>query len=214
MANKVYAVRKGLKTGIFRSWDECQASVKGFPGAEFKSFSNDVDAYNYLNEALIQEKVKPYKFKMELDSLFNSENESDPSVLEAYVDGSYNGDIYGSGVVVVGGGEYSFYGDNELYLQEHQIAGEVSAAIFAITLAVLQSKDKVIIYYDYQGIEKWAVGDWRAKSNVAKRYVELISELKKYIDIEFIKVLAHSNIENNEKADLLARKAKFKYEVL
>ena len=38
MAGKIYAVRKGRKTGIFQTWDETKEQVDGFSGAEYKSF--------------------------------------------------------------------------------------------------------------------------------------------------------------------------------
>ncbi|MEJ5241544.1 MAG: ribonuclease H family protein [Anaerolineales bacterium] len=38
MPKKYYVVWKGRRTGIFDSWEECEAQVKGFPGAQFKSF--------------------------------------------------------------------------------------------------------------------------------------------------------------------------------
>ena len=31
---KVYAVKRGNKTGIFENWSECEAATKGFLGAE------------------------------------------------------------------------------------------------------------------------------------------------------------------------------------
>jgi ribonuclease HI len=37
---KFYVVWKGRKTGIFGSWEECEAQVKGFTGAEYKAFNN------------------------------------------------------------------------------------------------------------------------------------------------------------------------------
>jgi len=37
---KFYVVWKGLKPGIYPSWSECEAQVKGYPGAEYKSFAN------------------------------------------------------------------------------------------------------------------------------------------------------------------------------
>lgn len=37
---KFYVVWKGRKTGIFASWEECEAQVKGFTGAEYKSFNS------------------------------------------------------------------------------------------------------------------------------------------------------------------------------
>lgn len=35
---KFYVVWKGRKTGVFASWEECEAQVKGFPGAAYKAF--------------------------------------------------------------------------------------------------------------------------------------------------------------------------------
>ena len=37
---KYYVVWKGRKPGIYTSWAECEAQVKGFAGAEYKSFPN------------------------------------------------------------------------------------------------------------------------------------------------------------------------------
>lgn len=48
MTKKVYAVRRGRQTGIFKSWSECQKQISGFSGAEFKSFFNFKDAKAYL----------------------------------------------------------------------------------------------------------------------------------------------------------------------
>lgn len=45
MIKKYYAVKKGYKTGIFESWDECKKQVIGYSGAIYKSFE-------VLNEAL------------------------------------------------------------------------------------------------------------------------------------------------------------------
>ena len=36
-SKKIYAVKKGKITGVFETWEECKASVEGYPGAEYKS---------------------------------------------------------------------------------------------------------------------------------------------------------------------------------
>ncbi len=41
---KFYVVWKGRKTGIFASWAECEAQVKGFANAEFKAFDSRAEA--------------------------------------------------------------------------------------------------------------------------------------------------------------------------
>jgi ribonuclease HI len=45
---KVYAVRIGRQPGIFETWAACEAHVKGFSGAEFKSFVTDDLAQAWL----------------------------------------------------------------------------------------------------------------------------------------------------------------------
>ncbi len=37
---KFYVVWKGRRTGIFTSWTECEAQVKGYTGAQYKAFSS------------------------------------------------------------------------------------------------------------------------------------------------------------------------------
>jgi ribonuclease HI len=55
---KYYVVWKGRRTGIFTSWAECEAQVKGFIGAEFKSFASRAEA-----ETAFQSRYDAYKGK-------------------------------------------------------------------------------------------------------------------------------------------------------
>ena len=45
---KIYAVRKGHKTGVFSTWAECQKATAGYSGAEFKSFTDKAEAMAFL----------------------------------------------------------------------------------------------------------------------------------------------------------------------
>jgi ribonuclease HI len=45
---KFYAVASGRQLGIYMSWSECEAQVKGFKGAKFKSFGSNVEAEHFL----------------------------------------------------------------------------------------------------------------------------------------------------------------------
>ncbi len=38
MAKKYYVVWEGNNTGVFDSWQKCQAQIKGYPNAKYKSF--------------------------------------------------------------------------------------------------------------------------------------------------------------------------------
>lgn len=46
--SKFYTVRNGHNPGVYTSWAECEAQVKGFPGAEFKSFGTQAAAEEAL----------------------------------------------------------------------------------------------------------------------------------------------------------------------
>ena len=46
--SKVYAVKVGRETGLFNTWAECEKQIKGFSGAQYKSFANLNQAVFYL----------------------------------------------------------------------------------------------------------------------------------------------------------------------
>jgi ribonuclease HI len=54
MPKKYYAVRRGRQTGVFATWAECQAQVKGVSGAEFKSFLTEAEAQTFVKQASSQ----------------------------------------------------------------------------------------------------------------------------------------------------------------
>ena len=63
------------------------------------------------------------------------------------------------------------------------------------------------MYYDYNGIEKWYVGEWKAKSPIAIKYQEFAKEAKSKIKVVFHKVKSHANDYYNEMVDKLAKEA-------
>ena len=66
---------------------------------------------------------------------------------------------------------------------------------------------QVCIYYDYEGIEKWANGSWKANKIKTQEYQKKVIQYRESMDIVFVKVLAHSGDVYNERADKLAKKA-------
>ena len=47
---KFYAVPKGRKPGIYRTWPETQAQVHGFPKAKFKGFKTMEEANEFFEQ--------------------------------------------------------------------------------------------------------------------------------------------------------------------
>ena len=192
---KFYAVKKGKKTGIFSTWDECKEQVTGFKGAVYKSFKTLSEAEAFLEKS--EEKIENIE---EVDGVY------------AYIDGSFdriNG-IYGSGVVIVDGDkrhEYKHAGNREDYAQLHNVAGELEAAKFVMWYAVDKKIKEITLFYDYQGIEAWAVGDWKANLPYTQDYVKFYNKVKTAVKVNFVKVKAHTGIELNEVVDKLAKEA-------
>ena len=191
--SKYYAVKNGRQIGIYNSWAECEAQVKGFKGALYKSFADYDDACNYLEEK---------------KNVLSSTNG-----LIAYVDGSYNvkTNEYGYGCVLIEGSEVikKFYGKGDLleYATMRNVAGEIIASMVSTKYAIEHGYDLICIYYDYEGIEKWATHQWKANKEKTKMYSAFMDESRKMIDIRFMKVLAHSGDKFNDLADQLAKKA-------
>ena len=61
--------------------------------------------------------------------------------------------------------------------------------------------NRVEIYYDYEGIEKWVTGAWKCKKEHTKQYADAMRSWGSSIDIRFCKVAAHTNVKYNELAD-------------
>ena len=192
---KFYAVKKGKKTGIFSTWDECKEQVTGFKGAVYKSFKTLSEAEAFLERN--EEKIKNIE---EVDGVY------------AYIDGSFDrvSGIYGSGVVIVDGDEkyeYKHAGNREDYAQLHNVAGELEAAKFVMWYAVDKKIKEITLFYDYQGIEAWAVGDWQANLPYTQDYMKFYNKVKSVVKVNFVKVKAHAGVELNEVVDKLAKEA-------
>lgn len=192
---KFYAVKKGKKTGIFSTWDECKEQVTGFKGAVYKSFKTLSEA-----EAFLERNEEKNENIEEVDGVY------------AYIDGSFDrvSGIYGSGVVIVDGDEkyeYKHAGNREDYAQLHNVAGELEAAKFVMWYAVDKKIKEITLFYDYQGIEAWAVGDWKANLPYTQDYVKFYNKVKSAVKVNFVKVKAHTGIELNEVVDKLAKEA-------
>lgn len=192
---KYYAVRKGKCVGIYNTWDECKSQVNGFSGAEYKSFSNLEEANEYIYG------------KKESKIAYNG------NTVEAYVDGSYEHCIkeYGSGVVILKDGNilktYSIKGNDEFLVTMRNVAGEIEAAKLAMNYCMEENIENLILYFDYEGIEKWCTGAWKTNKSGTIEYKAFYDKVKEKLNVKFVKVKAHSGDKYNEEADKLAKKA-------
>lgn len=203
MAKKYYAVRKGKKEGIYETWEECKSQVHGVKKAEYKSFKTKAEAENYMNGSKSINEI----YGKNIDE----EMQLNQTVL-AYVDGSYSNKyhIYSYGCVILEHNKKTLLkalGEDESLTDMRNVAGELLGSMVAIQWAIDHNYKKIILHYDYTGIEYWAKGEWKRNKKGTREYKEFIDEAKKKIKIEFIKIEAHSGDTFNEKADALAKEA-------
>ena len=207
---KIYAVRKGHKTGLFDSWAECQKATAGYSGAEFRGFTDREEALAFL--------------KMETEKTVSIDKDREAAgVVEvpenmviAYVDGSFEKSIgrYAFGCVILtpDGEEIrrSGSGSDPAGVAIRNVAGEMLGAMNAVKWAQENGYPAVEIRYDYEGVEKWVTGVWRAKTPLTSKYAAHMQAAGKELHISFCKVAAHTGNHYNEEADQLAKSALLK----
>lgn len=84
------------------------------------------------------------------------------------------------------------------------VAGELQAVLEAVKAAEEACAD-LVIYYDYEGVEKWVTGEWKAKKEFTQKYRDAVRG--SFIKVAFQKVVAHTGVEYNERVDKLAKEA-------
>lgn len=65
MKRKYYVVFAGYQPGIYDSWEECEAQVKGFHGAKFKSYNSCEDATAAFRKVMDVDEMQFYSFLAE-----------------------------------------------------------------------------------------------------------------------------------------------------
>ena len=209
MAGKFYAVKVGKTPGIYNSWDDCKAQTDGFSGAVYKSFKTAAEAAEFMGWGQSSGSEDSIKETSSDGKIIDTEN-----ALEnvAYVDGSYNvatGEFSYGVVMFHNGQEHTFsksFVDSELATMRN-VAGEIKGAEAAMEYAYQNGMKSLTIYHDYEGFAKWPLRDWAANKEGTKAYQDFYDNIKKYVDIKFVKVKGHSGDKYNDLADKLAKEA-------
>lgn len=143
--------------------------------------------------------------------------------MHIYVDGSYNPQTahWGGGAAILDDEETEVLHTIQVTDFDsngsRQINGELASSIMSLEYVLNHSDQfedkKIVIYYDYLGIEKWATDEWAARKDVSRDYSirvkNLILALKvmHQIEVSFHKVKAHSSDKYNDLADQLSKDA-------
>ena len=198
---KFYAVRRDRTTGVFESWDACRKQVFKFPGAAYKAFSTREEAFSFLLPA-----------KKTLNKTTEKSELSSDSQIAIWVDGSCfpqeDGSLrIGWGLLVKQDGEEVYRAKgNDIPPEAHRhrnVAGEILGILKAVEWCQTEGIAEVTLYFDYQGLESWVTGAWRAKLPFTQFYAKTVNASG--ITIHWIKIKAHSGNHENEIVDQLAK---------
>ena len=188
---KYYALKDENNKLVLNSWDEAKEALKKLVKPKYKSFSTIEEANAFLNdEELIED--------------FNGPT--------AYIDGSFdiNTNSYSfGGILIIDNKLYKFKKkyDADEFSKYRNVAGEIKGAGYIINQAIKLGLKELHICYDYEGIEKWYTGVWKANSDIAILYTNFANEAKNKISIKFHKIKSHTNNYYNDMADMLAKEA-------
>lgn len=205
--DEFFAVRRGRKIGVFKSWDVYQQQVIGFDNAEFKSFNEKEEALKYLG---IKNDKDLSALEMAQTKIFSEMEDA----LTTYVDGSFSSATleYSSAFIVIKNNEIVYEqgrkGKNSKAAEELKaVAGELSGAMMAAQYAVLKGCKKIIIHHDNESIARLITGADKPKNDLSREYVRFMDEKKnvEQLSIEFIKVKAHKGNKWNNYVDKLAK---------
>ena len=209
---KFYAVLDGhsKKPMILESWDACKREVTGAKGVKFKSFPSRDEALNFIT---MHGQEMPGAAKSDLSpKVPEVKREQNPDEVIIYVDGSYelSSERYAYGMVVVHEGE-EIHSECEAVKGEYSamrnVAGEVLGAMKAMTYAKENGFDHLTLYFDYQGIESWALGTWKRNNALTQGYHSFYQNMRRDLTVKFMKVKGHSGDRFNDRADEIAKSA-------
>jgi ribonuclease HI len=131
-------------------------------------------------------------------------------MLIAYTDGSYNDRIkqLSWALVVLNGEDVVFEKSGSTiktpklleYIKHRNVASEIFAAMYVMKWANKNNQD-VTIVHDYEGLGKWARGEWKTNYELTRKFKTMVDEFPYKLNFEWVK--GHNGSKWNEYVDKL-----------
>lgn len=226
----IYVVVKGHKPGLYKTWENAEKQIAGYPGSSYKVFkdSEECNAIEYQKQnnmgGLGKLKIKPVIFKKKITapavslseiekSYFNHSDYLESNVLAIYTDGS----TIGNGKKNATGGYGVFFGrpnipNISIAMKTGKVTNNITElkAIIDALKYISSHNVKAVIYYDSDYASGVITGRKKAHTNL-----EIVNEGKMLLRACKVKpifhhVYSHTGAKDlhsigNEIADLLAK---------
>lgn len=217
-----YAVHKGLKPGVFKTWSECEEQVKGFKGSVFRKFSSLEEAEEFSKNGGIEEskeKQSKLSFSLKRKSSEEQQDENQPpkkkkedEILNIYCDGSAKDN--GKPNCKAGFAVFFGKGDKRNFSQEFydnptnnraELYGILKSLEIIIENGDIHNHKEIIIHsdseYSINCVTRWVIGwkknAWKTQKNTPVENQHLIKSidtlLLKHKHVSLHHVPAHTN---------------------
>ena len=216
MAKKVYAVKVGRQTGLFTSWPECEAQVRGFMGAKYKGFATAAEAMAWLQGA--ENESAPGGAGNRASGGGVTEKISGEADYLIYTDGSClinpNGPGGWAAVVIEqkkGGGRELSGGDPSTTNNRMELTAAVqalSAVPVGATVILCTDSQYMKNGFTKNWLKGWKKNGWKTSKGTPVLNQDLWRELDELYwqrHVEFRWVKGHVGIKYNERCDKLAK---------
>ncbi|GFR14082.1 ribonuclease H1 [Trichonephila clavata] len=226
-----YAVHRGARPGVYRTWTECEAQIKNTRNASYRKFDNEEQALEYvrtggivkatkreLNEIIycnrVVKKLKRNNSDDETEYVLRNPNET----VVIFTDGASaeNGRKRArAGIGIYWGHNHPLNTSKRLTGRQTNNRAEIQAAVYALNQAKQIGARKVKLYTDSQflihaitdWIRKWKTNGWKLVNGdpvVNKDDFLELEAVSKGLDVEWVYVKAHARNHGNDEADRLA----------
>lgn len=200
---KWYAVKIGRTPGIYTKWSECCRETRGFPCAQFRSFSTRVEAETWLDP------TPSIPNQVGLDHLKDGdETKINLNPLRVYTDGSAQHGKSGGACFVEADGIY-YLSNVVFYGQNPGKATNNRGELYGVWLALTHLNPDVALHIlvDSTYVQHSLDGGYQGLANR-----DMIQDIQNLIKtrshpVTFEHVRAHTGIYGNEQADHFASAA-------
>lgn len=217
-----YAVAKGKKIGIYKTWKECESQITGFKGSVYKKFNTKKEA---------QEFIQNYKTNLKKES--ETESSESETASEKKIEKNIDYYVYTDGACINNGKKNAkagigiYFGENDKRNVSKRVDGkqtnntaELTAIIetYKIIKKDIKLKKNIVIFTDSSYAlkcigsygEKLDLKEWKddiPNKELVKKIYEIYKNIK---NVEFRYIKAHTGKNDihsigNENADKLAR---------
>jgi len=207
-----YAVKEGRQPGVYNTWDECFEQVNGYSGAVYKKFKVEADARAFV----LGGAPEPVKQSNVIDDQCNVSDVPTDKAVALYTDGACSGNPgpggFGYAVVVndvltlKGSGGCALTTNNQMELSA--VIEGLKAISNVRSVVVYSDSSYIVNAFEKHWIDGWKRRNWVKSDNspVLNRelWKQLLTEMARFKDVQFVWVKGHAGNKFNELCDRLA----------